>query len=215
MYSKEQLYDAFYPVLKQYADTKEQAIGIIIDLFSILQKARRAVNAGQYTTEGRGNLTAQEERQVLLQEFYKNKQHTGKYFGFLPYGVADTMVGNLYNEPFDEPDKVFFNTPMTGVGMKTKRGRGRPHKIHKKKLTKGELVDILHEHGLKGNMSMTKAELEKIFHANVKGGNILTSGIFKEFGDFGSKLIDEYPKAGLKWAVNHPEDVAKLIAKLF
>lgn len=214
MYSKEQLFDAFYPVLKQYTDTKEQAVEIIADLFSILQKARRAVNASQYTTDARKTLDANDERNVILQEFYKNKQHTGKYFGFLPYGVPDTMVGNLYNEPFDDPSRVFFNTPLTGLGLR-KKSKGRPYKIHKTKMTKAELVDILHEHGLKGNMSMKKDELERIFKENVKGGNILTSGIFKEFGDFGSKLIDEYPKKGLKYALEHPDDVAKLIAKLF
>ena len=213
-YTKEQVFDALYPTLKQYTDTKEEALDMIQKLYSVLLKARREVNASQFHSGAKKPLDKYDEGRLITQEFYNNKFHKGMYNGILPYGIAEVMEHDLENEQFESPNKLFFNTPMSGLGLK-KRGRGRPHKIHKKNLTKGEMVDILHEHGLKGNMSMTKAELEKLFRANVKGGNILTSGIFKEFGDFGSKLIDEYPKAGLKYAIEHPDQVAKLIAKLF
>lgn len=213
-FSLNQLYDSLYPTLSQYADDKGQAIGMIQYLYDLLLKDRRASYAAE---GGREPPTKQEEINTVVGEFYKSKKHTGKFAGLMPYGVPERMGYDLGNEDFDNPSKLFFNTPL-GAGMKLGKRIDIEKKtiVVKKRLFKKDLVLLIHANKLKGNMNMSKAELLAVIHNHNKlhGGNILTSGVFKEFGDFGSDLLTKYPKMALQYAIDNPDVIAKAVSKV-
>lgn len=211
-FSLNQLYDSLYPTLSQYADDKSQAIGMIQYLYDLLLKDRRA----SYIAEGGHEPpNKQEEINTVVGEFYKSKKHTGKFAGLMPYGIPERMGYDLSNEDFDNPTKMFFSTPLgSSLGRKVQL-KGSSNKKAcaigpKKKLLKKDMVKLIHGSGLKGNMNMSKAQLHGILH----GGNILTSGVFKEFGDFGQDLLTKYPKMALQYAIDNPDVIAKAVSKV-
>ena len=211
MFTKRQIYDALYPTLLKYSDSKEEVFAIIDDIYKQLTDARRKAN------QSGKELTKNDEVLLVQRNFFQNGGKfgpKGKYYGLLPYGPSNEIYYDLSNESFDD-DSLFYNTPLPSISGGRRKTVNKKAKKMENTLSKELMYLVLLDDGYPVKKSMTKKELQKYSdHYEKRGGNILTSGIFKSFGDFGSDLVDKYPKLALKYASDHPDEVIKFISSL-